>query len=499
MLVPLAYLVVRAASVDLDVALQLLLRERTLTLFLNTMKLTACVLALTTVIALPLAWLVVRSDLRGRRVLAVLSVMPLAVPGYVMAYALIGLSGYYGPLNQFFGLTLPRLQGLPGATIALSLYTFPYIFLNLRAALLGMDPSLEETARSLSRTRFQAFREVTLPHLVPALLSGWLVVGLYTLGDFGVIALMRYEVFSFAIYNQYVGAFDRFYAAWLSLMLMSLTVSFLIIEGLAMRNRRFARVGTGVQRRATPVPLGRMRPFAKLFLALVYGASLGLPLLVIGFWMSRGTTTVDWATLWATALRTAGAALPGASLAVLLALPLVILTVRYRSTASWFVERLAYFGYAVPPLSFALAMVFFSLGVLPALYQTLTLLVAAYALSFVALAMGPVRSALLQTGGRMEEAARSLGRGPVAAFVQVTLPLISRSLLAGGMLVFILIVKELPITFLLAPTGYTTLSMNIFSRTSEGMLIETAPYALVIIVFSSLFAGLVLRYEGRRA
>ena len=296
-----------------------------------------------------------------------------------------------------------------------------------------------------------------------------------------------------------VGAFDRFYAAWLSLMLMSLTVSFLIIEGLAMRNRRFARVGTGVQRRATPVPLGRMRPFAKLFLALVYGASLGLPLLVIGFWMSRGTTTVDWATLWATALRTAGAALPGASLAVLLALPLVILTVRYRSTASWFVERLAYFGYAVPPLSFALAMVFFSLGVLPALYQTLTLLVAAYALGFVALAMGPVRSALLQTGGRMEEAARSLGRGPVAAFVQVTLPLISRSLLAGGMLVFILIVKELPITFLLAPTGYTTLSMNIFSRTSEGMLIETAPYALVIILFSSLFAGLVLRYEGRRA
>mgnify|MGYP006964495298 CR=1 FL=1 len=78
-----------------------------------------------------------------------------------------------------------------------------------------------------------------------------------------------------------VGAFDRFYAAWLSLMLMSLTVSFLVIEGLAMRNRRFARVGTGVQRRATPVPLGRMRPFAKLFLALVYGASLGLPLLVI--------------------------------------------------------------------------------------------------------------------------------------------------------------------------------------------------------------------------
>lgn len=499
MLVPLVYLVVRAASVDLDVAMQLVWRERTLTLFLNTMKLTFSVLALSTMIALPLAWLVVRSDLRGRRILAVLSVMPLAVPGYVMAYALIGLSGYYGPLNQFFGVSIPRLQGLTGATLALSLYTFPYIFLNLRAALLGMDPSLEESARSLGRSRFAAFRDVTLPHLVPALFSGWLVVALYVLGDFGVIALMRYEVFSFAIYNQYAGAFDRFYAAWLSLMLMSLTIGFLVVEGLAMRNRRFARVGTGVQRRAAPVALGRARPFAKVFLGLVFLTSVGLPLLIIAFWMSRGPTQIGWGVLGETALRTVGAALPGALLAAMLALPLVLLTVRYRSRASWFVERLAYFGYAVPPLTFALAMVFFALGLAPALYQTMILLIAAYALSFVALAMGPVRSALLQIGGRMEEAARSLGRGPVRAFVGVTLPLVSRSLLAGTLLVFILIVKELPITFLLAPTGYTTLSMNIFSRTSEGMLIETAPYALVILLFSSFFVGLMLRYEERRA
>lgn len=499
MLVPLVYLLVRATNADPALVAELVLRRRTLTLFLNTLELTACVLALTTTIALPLAWLVVRSDLKHKKALAILSVLPLAVPGYVMAYALIGLSGYYGPLNHFFGVTLPRPQGLFGASLALSLYTFPYIFLNLRAALLGMDPSLEESARSLGRTRFQSFRDVTLPHLVPALLAGWLVVGLYVLGDFGVIALMRYEVFSFAIYNQYAGAFDRFYAAWLSLMLMGLTLSFLTIEGLAMRNRRFARVGTGVQRRAVLVKLGRARLLAKLFLGLVYTASLGLPLFVILFWLTRSPAELDWAALWPTAARTAGAALPGALLASLLALPLVILTVRYRSTSTWFVERLAYFGYAVPPLTFALAMVFFSLGVAPVLYQTLGLLIAAYALSFVALAMGPVRSALLQTGGRMEEAARSLGRGPVAAFASVTLPLISRSLLAGGMLVFILIVKELPITFLLAPTGYTTLSMNIFARTSEGMLLEAAPYALVTILFSSLFVGLILRYEGSRA
>ncbi|MFD2236009.1 ABC transporter permease [Aureimonas populi] len=497
--VPLVYLVVRAFSAEWSAVQALIFRPYTATLLLNTLKLTAGVLATTTLIALPLAWLIVRSDLRHKKLLSILAVMPLAVPGYVMAYALIGLSGYYGFLNHFFGLTVPRLQGWAGATVALSLYTFPYVFLNLRAALLGLDPALEETARSLGRSQRATFFAVTLPHLVPALLSGWLVIGLYVLGDFGVVALMRYEVFSFAIYNQYAGAFDRFYAAWLSLMLMALTLGFLVAEGLALRGRRFSRVGTGVARRASLVPLGRWRPLAHAFLALVFAASLGLPLMVILFWFGFGAVEVDWALLRATALRTAGAALPGAVLAALLALPLVVLTVRYPSRTSWAIERLAYFGYAVPPLAFALAMVFFALGLAPFLYQTLPLLVASYALSFVALAMGPVRSALLQMGGRVEEAARVLGRGPASAFASVTLPLLSRSLVAGGMLVFILIVKELPITFLLAPTGYTTLSMNVFARTSEGMLLEAAPYALVTILFSSLFVGLILRYEGGRS
>lgn len=497
--VPLVYLAARAAGADWDTLQSLVFRQRTWTLLVNTLTLTGCVLVLTTAIALPLAWLVVRTDLRAKKALSILSVLPLAVPGYVMAYALIGLSGYYGFLNHVFGLTIPRLQGLAGASIALSLYTFPYIFLNIRAALLGLDPALEETARSLGRSRLSTFVSVTLPHLVPGLLAGWLVIGLYVLGDFGVVALMRYDVFSFAIYNQYAGAFDRIYAAWLSLMLMGLTASFLVAEGLLMRGRRFARTGTGVARRPSPVPLGRWRPLAWAFLALVFAASLGLPLAVIFFWFGFGSVEVNWAVLWATAVRTAGVALPGAAFAAILALPLVFMTVRYPSRLSWAIERLAYFGYAVPPLAFALAMVFFALGAAPFLYQTLPLLVAAYALSFVALAMGPVRSALLQMGTGMEEAARVLGRGPASTFAAVTLPLLSRSLIAGAMLVFILVVKELPITFLLAPTGYTTLSMNIFARTSEGMLLEAAPYALVTVLFSSLFVGLILRYEGGRS
>lgn len=496
MLVPMVYLVARAFDADAAMLAEVVFRARNLRLLGNTLALTACVLMAVTAIALPLAWLVTRSDLRFKGFHSVLGVLPLAVPGYVMAYALIGLSGYYGFASQLLGIRLPRPEGLWGAALALSLYTFPYLFLNLRAALLGIDPSLEESARCLGRSPWNAFRTVTLPHLVPALLAGWLVIALYVVGDFGVIALMRYEVFSYAIFTQYSAAFDRIYAAWLSLMLMAVTLSFILIEA-RLRRGRYARTGKGTARPPAPVPLGRLRPLAFAFLALVYGASLGLPLIVLLYWMAQSGAAADLFEVGHAFWRTALVAVPAATLAAGLALPVVYLTVRFPSPLASAVDRLVYLGYAVPPLAFALSMVFFALRAAPFLYQTLALLIFAYAMTFLALAMGPMRSRLLQIGPRLEEVSRSLGYGPWHAFRLATLPLVRRSMLAAGLLVFISVVKELPITFLLAPTGHTTLSMAVFSRTSEGMMAEAAPYALMIVVFSSFFVGLILRYEGR--
>lgn len=496
MLIPFYYLAARAFDADFAVVRDLIWRPRNFRLLGNTLKLTALVLALNTLIALPLAWLTLRSDLKYKGLLTFLSVMPLAVPGYVMAYALLGISGYYGFANHFFGVRLPRLEGLWGAAIALSLYTFPYMFLNLRSALAGVDPGLVESARSLGRSRWGAFWAVEAPSLRPALLSGALVVGLYVLGDFGVVALMRYEAFSFAIYTQYSSAFDRVYAAWLSLMLMALTLAFVWAEARFARNRRFARVGTGVARQAAPVPLGKWRPLAWAFIALAVFASIGLPLLVLIHWMIRGLPSMDWANLGLSFLRTLAAAAPAALIAAILALPVALLAARWPSRLSAAVERLAYLGYAIPPLSFALAMVFFTLKAAPGLYQSYLVLIFACALSFMALVLGPLRLALWGIGQRQEEAARALGSSAAGAFWRVTLPRLRRPLAAGGLLAFIMVFKELPITYLLAPTGYNTLSMNVFSRTSEGMMAEAAPFALALVVFSSLFVGLILRYEG---
>jgi iron(III) transport system permease protein len=499
MILPLIWLVLRAFEADFATVQRLVWRARTGTLLINTALLVASVLMLATAMALPLAWLVSRTDLPGRRVINILAVIPLAVPGYVMAYALIGLSGNYGFLNQLFGVSIPRLQGLFGATLALAFYTFPYIYLNLRAAFAGLDQSLEDAARALGATPHEVFWRVTLPHLLPALMAGWLVVGLYTIGDFGAVALMRYEVFSYAIYLQYSAMFDRVYAAWLALILIAIALSVVWWESRLREGAHFTRTGSGTGTGRRRVKLGTAGRLAGLlFAALVVLASTGLPLSVLSFWIARipeiAAILPDTARAFSQSLTVA---VPSAALAAAMALPVAILAVRYPSPLSSLINRLAFVGYAVPALAFALAFVFFALNGARFLYQTHLLLVLVYALSFLALALGPIRSALYLARPSVEEAARALGHGPLSVFARVTLPMIRPGIVSGMVLVFVVAMKELPIAFLLSPTGFRPLSIMMFSRTSEGMLVDAAPYAAAIVVFSALFVSVVLPH-GRR-
>jgi iron(III) transport system permease protein len=163
------------------------------------------------------------------------------------------------------------------------------------------------------------------------------------------------------------------------------------------------------------------------------------------------------------------------------------------------VERLAYLGYALPPLALALAYIFFSLGTLPVLYQTMALLVFAYTLHFLAEAIGPIRTALYQISPNVEEAARSLGRSPLRAFGSTTLPLIRTGLVVSVTFVFLSAIKELPLTVLLSPPGFETLSTNVWGFASEGLYGRAAPYALAIVCLSTLFVAVLLRYESAAA
>ena len=483
----------RAFEAEPEELAALLFRWRNVRLLGNTLGLTAAVLVAATALALPLAWLVARTTLRGARFVTLLGVLPLAVPGYVMAYALLGTAGTNGLLARLFGVEWARPSGFFGALAALTLYTFPYLFLNLRTALLGLDPALEEAARSLGYREREVARRVVLPQLRPAFLAGGLLVALHVLGDFGVVSLMRFETFSYAIYLQYAAAFDRVYAAWLALMLLGLTGAMLALEARLLKGRVYARSGSGAARRLRRAPLGRWAVPAYAFAALVALASVGLPVATVVYWFGRGVETSPWADLLAALWDSTRAALPAALLAAALAVPIAYLGVRKPSPVTRLFERVAYLGYATPPLAFALALIVFSLAAVPFLYQTLGLLVVAYALHFLAEALGPVRSALYQAPPRMEEAARALGRPPVRAFFEATFPLLRRGLGVSVAFVFLSALKELPLTFLLSPLGFRTLAMGVWGAAGEALFSVAAPYALVLILTSSVLVGLLLR------
>ncbi|RDI73833.1 ABC-type Fe3+ transport system permease component [Gaiella occulta] len=486
LLLPLAYLLIRVASGG-GRAVDLLWDTGTLRLAGRTVLLVGGVVAATIAVSVPTAWLVTRTDLPGRRLWSAAAALPLVIPSYVAALCLLGLFGEKGLLQQALGIErLPDPTGYGGALAALTLSTYPYVFLLTRSALRDLDPGQEEAARSLGVGRAGVFVRVTLPSVRPAISLGALLVALYTLSDFGVVSLMRYDALTRAIYLHYRSLFDRTPAAVLSLVLVALTAVALVVERRVRTRGRVHRTSPGAARRAAPVPLGRWKVAALAWCAIVTGAFLALPAFVLGFWLERAI--VDDRALelpWAQALSSLAASALAAAWAVAAAVPVAVLALRYPSRGSRTLERLSFAGNALPGLVIALSLVFFAARYAAPVYQTLALLVFAYVTRFFPQALSGVESALHRVDPRVEEAARGLGRGWLSTLVTVTVPLARSGFLAGGALVFLSAMKELPATLLLRPIGFETLATEIWTLTQVGAYSRAALPSLVLIAVSA--------------
>jgi iron(III) transport system permease protein len=501
-LLPAGYLVIRGSEAGLDRMVDIATNARTLGLLVRTGVLALSVTAACVAIAVPVAWLTVRSDLPGRRVWVVLTSLPLAVPTYVGGYAFVAAMGPRGIVQGWLeplGVDrLPSVYGFPGAFLALTLFSYPYVLLTVRAALRRLDPSMEEASRSLGRGRLATFVRITLPQLRPAIVAGSLLVALYTLSDFGAVSLLRFDSFTRAIYVQYQASLDRSAAAVLGLVLVALTMLIVTAEVRTRGSAAYHRLHAGGARASAPVPLGRWRWPALAACAALVTVALVLPLAVITYWLVRGlgtdeplrlTTTLVGNSLQASAL--------GAAVSLLAAWPVAVLSVRRPGRVSSLVERASFVGYALPGVVVALSLVFFGARVVPAVYQTRTLLVFAYVVLFLPQAVGALRTSLLQVSPSLEEASRLLGARPLATAGRVVLPLVRPGALAGLALVFLTCMKELPATLLLAPTGYQTLATQVWGATSEAFFSRAAGPALALVVLSAIPMVLLTRDEDR--
>ncbi|MGI9022447.1 MAG: ABC transporter permease [Acidimicrobiales bacterium] len=496
---PIVYLVVRAREVGLDGATDIVLTARTFGLLANSLGLAAAVTATAVLIGVPVAMLTARTDLPGRRILTVLTALPLAVPSYVAALAVVATFGPRGAVASWLGPLgveeLPELYGFPAAWLALSLCTYPYVTLTVRGALRRMDPALEEVSRSLGVGPAKTFWRVTMPQLRPAVAAGALLTALYTLADFGAVSLLRYDTFTRVIYVQYKGSLDRSGAAVLALVLAA--VALVVVAGEAFVRTQTRVTSARVARQPRLLILGRWRLPAAGALCLLVLVALVVPVATLVTWLVNGDTEgLDLPGTLAAASHSAQAAAGGALLACVAAWPVAVLVARHPGPWARWTERASYAGFALPGLVVALALVFFGARVATPMYQTVGMLVFAYLVLFLPQGVGALRSTIAQVSPRLEDASRSLGAGPAQTARRVLLPLVRPGAVAAFALVFLTAMKELPAALLLGPTGWDTLATRVWASTSEGFFARAAAPALVLIAVSAVpLVYLALRNE----
>lgn len=467
--------------------------------------------ALCVSLALPLGWLTHCTDLPGRRAFQVLLNLPLAVPSYVSAYVVIAALGHGGWAHSLLGPlgveSMPDLRGGFGATLAL-LWAYPFCLLIVQAGLARLDPRLWEAALSLGASPWVAFRAVILPQLRPSLAAGGLLVALYAVSDFGAVSVLRFKTLSFVIYQRHDSILDTYQNEAVFLSLLLVVIAGLFVVGLEAVQGRSVSALTSAVRPWPMVRLGRWRGAATAFCGAMVGLGVGLPLVVVLWWMGRGLWlghTLEWP--WRAAGITSGLALIGATVSVAVALLPAILGRFGRARDARFVRLGSLMGYALPGIVVGVALISIVARHAFPLYQTTALLLFAYVIRFVPLGVHTLADALAAQNRRMVDAARSLGCTPGQALWRVVLPNARAAMWAAWLAVLIAIIKELPVTLLLAPvnievpglspTRFDTLAMRIWSLTVDEFLSQVSPVVLLLLLIAG--AGLLLRPDTARS
>jgi iron(III) transport system permease protein len=499
---PLAYLAVR--NLEQPAAMARALGQGALGPAGRSLLLGATVAAATAALGTALAWLVTRTDLPGSGVLKVVLPLPLVIPSFIGAFALIAAFApgglLAGPLRSL-GVEPPRVGGYWAAFAVLTLFTYPYVYLPVAARLRQLPASLEESARLLGRRPLAVFWLVVRPQLTGAIAAGALLAALYAISDFGAVQLLRYDTLPRAIYSGRL--LDQ--AGSLALSLLLALGALAVVAGERRLTRRARALRGAREGRPLLVRLGAWKAPALAFVLLSLGASLVAPVGVLAYWAGRGIAegsrrasaiATDPAQLGLPAVNTAWVSVLAAAAATVTVLPVAYLTTRYRGRLGGAANAIVVAGFALPGLVLALAMVYW-LRQAPdligdAIYQTHGLLVFAYAVHFGSQALRAAQVAIASVPERVGDAARMLGAGGARRLLRIDLPLMLPGLLAGAGLVLLSAMKELPATLLLAPPGFQTLATKIWTSTEDAFFADASIASLLLVAISAVLTWLLV-------
>jgi iron(III) transport system permease protein len=479
LLLPLGYLIVQASQDGWSTLRPVIFRHLTAVLLWNTVRLTVIVTVACAVIGTAVAWLIERTDLPGRQVFAVLAVLPIAVPRFV--------------LGSEWASAFPQVHGLWGASLVMTLALYPLVYLPVAAGLRSADPAMEEVGLGLGLSRTAVFFRVTLRQVRPVLLGGCLLVSLAILAEYGAFEALRFQTFTTEIFSQFTDGFDTSAACALSLALVALGLVLICAEAAAAGRGRLSMTGSRVARLTQRHHLHISAIPAAIALSALLILALGVPVGTIVYWMvvNQTSTLPAASSLASAAWYSVAYSAPAAALATLLAVPVAWSAIRNRSRLTVLIERGTFFVQGLPGLVIGLGLVFLAIRYVYAIYQQWELLVIAYAIIFFPLSLVAVRASIASAPVGLEEVGYSLGRGRLMVAVRVTLPLLLPGLAAAFSLVFLSAITELTATLLLIPTNAHTLATQFWSFQNDASDSAAAPYAAVMMALA-LIPGLVI-------
>jgi iron(III) transport system permease protein len=475
-LVPLVYVVLRASQIGFTELIDILLTARTLELVFNSLSLTFAVSFTAMILGTAQAWFCYRTDLRFQRFFQVAAIVPLAFPSYVLAFSWLAIN--------------PAVNGFFGSWLVLSISTSPFVFLAVTAALASHNSSSEEVARTLGKTQLEVARSITWPAIRPAVLGAGLLVALYALSDFGAVSLMRYDAFTRAIYNAYRASFDRNTAAAFALVLIFITLALVRFQ---RRMTQTQVTKSADQYRHMETQLGLWRKPMQTLLFLWFCIGVVIPISSIIYWIFIGQSSANSGQVFRALLNTLGYGIAGGLLVTVIGLTIAIMVVRSSARYLLRYEQAIYVTHALPGVVIALAFVFLINQTLPSLYQTSFLVLIAYVALFLPNAVAVLKVPISQVPTGVEEVSRTLGSTRMQTIRRVIIPAAGTGILGAGAFVALTVIKELPATLILRPTGIETLATRLWSATSVGSFSAAAPYALLLIIVAGIPALLVNR------
>ncbi len=480
-LLPIGYLLVRSSEIGLGNLIEVFTRPSALAPLLNSFALVLLVTSTALLVGSLQAWIIVRTDAKFKSIITISAIAPLAIPSYIAAYSWLSI--------------FPGFSGIFAAWLVLSLCTSPYVFLAISASLIRNNRTTEEVARTLGYSPWQTFKLVTWPEIRSAAYGSGLLAALYVLSDFGAVSLLRFETFTRAIYTAYRAGFDRSTAAALALLLVLVTLALLSIHNrLPETNLRKTAKGAP----AIPIRLGRWANWVSLGNGMWLIAGTLVPLASLTYWNIRGRSETDFAAIGRALINTTGYAVAGGILVSIFGTAAVVLITRYQSRFAKRIEKSIWLSHALPGIVVALAFVFLSNKFFPQIYQTNWLLLLAYLALFLPNAISVLKTPFVQIPTALDEVARSFGNNQLQVIRKVILPAALPGILSATAFVSLTIIKELPATLVLRPTGIETMATKLWAATSVNSFAAAAPYAALLILLAGIPA-LLLNQEIRRS